>query len=290
MVIEPSEAILIREAASRVLKGESLYAICSDWTSREIRSPQGKEWRSGVLRKLLEAPRIAGFREYHREVVGPAAWPAIIDDQMHANLRAKFSDANRRHGGRPPRHLRLLSGIAQCGLCERTLFSGVANGQRYYVCRSVQAKGGCGRIGIAAEPVDKYVVKILFDELSRRSSVDAAKRSDERLPLLRLLEADRSALDALALRFYVDRNITQREHAKARNALLSRIEDTERRLAVFELEERRVIDRREWSKLAISERRDFLRLHLSRLIIKPAVRGRRYIDLDRIEIEFRDER
>ena len=85
--LEPAEAEAIREAVGRVLKGETLRSIAFDFNRRGIKPAGGKKngeskidkWQGSMLKRVLVSPRIAGLREHHGEVVGEAAWPAIID-------------------------------------------------------------------------------------------------------------------------------------------------------------------------------------------------------------------
>jgi hypothetical protein len=285
MVIDPTEAVLIQEAAARVIAGEALYSICGDWTGRGIRSAQDVGWRSGVLRKVLEAPRIAGLREYRGEIVGPAAWPAILDQQTYASVLAVLRNANRTGGGRPAVRAHALSGIARCGRCERTLLSSAIKQVRYYVCRST-TKGGCGRLGIQAKPVEQHVLDTLFSDMRWREMRAGADENEKQSR--RRLEADQQALDALVLRRYVQRNLTSREYETARSALLRRIEAAERDFALREREQcEQIRDVERWAELDHESQRAFLRDYIERLIIHPAVRGRSFVDLDRVELSFR---
>ena len=85
--LEPAEADAVREAVSRVLRGESLRSIAFDFNKRGIKPAGGKKngeskidkWQGSTLRRVLISPRIAGLREHNGEVVGKAVWPAIID-------------------------------------------------------------------------------------------------------------------------------------------------------------------------------------------------------------------
>src|SRR6266508_4356801 len=61
-IVEGGEAALVREAAERVLLGEALHAVLTDWTKRGVPTVTGKPWRSEVLAGLLLSPRIAGLR------------------------------------------------------------------------------------------------------------------------------------------------------------------------------------------------------------------------------------
>jgi hypothetical protein len=283
MVIEPTEAKLIQEAAARVLAGEALYSICEDWNGRGIHSAQGLSWRSGVLRKMLESPRLAGLREYHGEIIGLASWPAVLDQRTHAMLRAVFADKNRRHGGRPPIRVHLLSGIARCGRCGRTLLSNVVDQTRYYVCRKLPSRGGCGRLGIQAEPVEDHVVATLFHAFDR----ERAPMSPAAEPDAQRLTDDRVALEDLALRYFVERDLTRSEYDTARATLLARIRDAEQELERGSLQAGKIKTRREWQNLTPELQRSYLRQHITDVVIEPALRGRAYVDLSRVKIDLR---
>ena len=88
MTIDEAEAALIREAADRVLRGESTYAIATDWNARGVPTVNGKQWSVNVLVTIMGSPRIAGLREHHGAVVAEGTWPAIIDRATHEQLRA----------------------------------------------------------------------------------------------------------------------------------------------------------------------------------------------------------
>ena len=76
--LEPAEAEAIQEAATRVLRGESLRSIAFDFNKRGIKPAGGKrngeskidKWQGSTLRRVLISPRIAGLREHNGEVVG----------------------------------------------------------------------------------------------------------------------------------------------------------------------------------------------------------------------------
>ena len=70
--IEPAEAEAIKEAASRVLRGESIRSIAFDFNDRGIKPVAGGRWAGSTLRRMLISPRIAGLREHNGEVVGEA--------------------------------------------------------------------------------------------------------------------------------------------------------------------------------------------------------------------------
>ena len=115
--IEPAEAEAIKEAAARVLRGESIRSIAFDFNDRGIKPVGGGRWAGSTLRRVLVSPRIAGLREHNGEVVGDATWPAIIDRATHDRLVGLLDDPSRRREnfGRPRVHP--LVGLVYCASC-----------------------------------------------------------------------------------------------------------------------------------------------------------------------------
>lgn len=77
--VVPEEADVLREAAQRVLGGQSLASIVIDLNERGIPSALGKKWRPGSLSMILKSGRITGLRESRGVVVGEASWEPILD-------------------------------------------------------------------------------------------------------------------------------------------------------------------------------------------------------------------
>jgi site-specific DNA recombinase len=123
---EPAEAEAIKEAAARVLRGESIRSIAFDFNDRGIRAVGGGRWAGSTLRRVLVSPRIAGLREHNGEVVGDAAWPAIIDRATHDRLVGLLDDPSRRREnfGRPRVHP--LVGLVYCASCGGKMTTAVA--------------------------------------------------------------------------------------------------------------------------------------------------------------------
>lgn len=137
-VIVESEAAVIRDAARRIVKGDSLRAICLDLNARGILSPGAgdvtkrnaqrepiawapNEWGSQKLRKLLLRKANVGIRQHlsgrgARQAYSEhkADWPAILDDDTYATMCARLLDPERRTvTSNAPKYL--LSGIGTCG-------------------------------------------------------------------------------------------------------------------------------------------------------------------------------
>lgn len=166
VTIVEAEAEIIRDAARRVLAGESTFGVAADLTRRGVPSATGGRWSSIRLKRMLRSGRVAG-RMTHRvydgkhwtEIdLGPAVWPAIITPGQSVRLRAVLTD------GRPPaRQRHLLSGVLRC-TCGHAMVSGGSSGghEPIYACR--RDMGGCGTT-IRMKPVEALVVKALMPRL-----------------------------------------------------------------------------------------------------------------------------
>ena len=171
--LEPAEADAVREAVSRVLRGESLRSIAFDFNKRGIKPAGGKKngeskidkWQGSTLRRVLISPRIAGLREHNGEVVGKAVWPAIIDEATHDRLVGLLKDPSRRplNYGRPRVHP--LAGLVYCGSCGGRLVSYLQPRQgRGYGCRKDENPDCEARVRIVAEPLEAYIEGYVIDQ------------------------------------------------------------------------------------------------------------------------------
>ncbi|QGJ87285.1 serine integrase [Gordonia phage Wocket] len=169
-VPNPETAPTFKEAADRVLDGESLYAVCNDFNARGIPAPRPRrdgtpaKWIPVTLRKILESPTYAGLRQSHGEVTGPATWEPLISMEQHERLKALFADPNRlTQRGSEPRWL--LAGIARCGVCGATVKRIKSRGIQTYMCRDKF----CAARMVAT--VDDYVVEAVMRRLEGQDLV-----------------------------------------------------------------------------------------------------------------------
>jgi DNA invertase Pin-like site-specific DNA recombinase len=153
--VVPEEAVLIRDAAARLLNGESIRSVLRDWDERGIRTPRGGAWRSPGLRHMLRNPRLIGV---HPETGERAAWKPILDRRTHDALVELYADPTRlrsRRGGRWA-----LTGLLFCSICGGRLTGRPSgDGRRRYVCDNV---GGV-HLSIAAEPLEDLVINDAYE-------------------------------------------------------------------------------------------------------------------------------
>lgn len=158
--LDAGEAAAIREAAARVLGGDSLASIARDFNARGIFNSAGTRWTGSNIGSLLVRPHLAALRVHRGEVVGPGVWPPVLDLATHEALKLRLGKNERVAKSNARTHL--LSKIATCGVCGSTMKShrrddGVAS----YVCRV----SGC--VYRKAADVDQRVTDWVVERLAQ---------------------------------------------------------------------------------------------------------------------------
>jgi DNA invertase Pin-like site-specific DNA recombinase len=305
--VEPAEAAYVREAAERVLKGESIRSICRDFTARGAATVQGGTWKPTVLRNVLLSARISGRREHGRRdphtrsiVAGPitsesAECEAIISPEISDRLRELLGDTSRRRVQPWNRRSYLLHGIARCGLdgCGKPLIARPrGGGARCYVCATGPGVGGCGKIRITAEDLEAQVqldvVSAIdggaFDAVLREGDdTDAGAAREETIRL-------QERLDGLGKR-YAAEEFGDSEWRAMRAVLVERLDAAERRYA--ELRGSRSLRSLPapllpaWEALDYGSRRSILADLVSEVRVGPGVRGLNRFDPRRVSIVWK---
>ncbi|HUQ43100.1 MAG TPA: recombinase family protein, partial [Candidatus Limnocylindria bacterium] len=112
VTIEPPEAVLVREAASRILAGDSVRAVAGEWNARGVKTPAGRPWTVQTLRRILASPRLSGQREYRGEIVAVGTWQRIIKPDETTRLRVMLNERARTRTRAVRRYL--LPGLLRC--------------------------------------------------------------------------------------------------------------------------------------------------------------------------------
>src|SRR5215211_5212830 len=200
-----SERELIREAARRILAGDSLRGICPNWNEAGHRAPRGGRWTTQTLRRMLLSPRLAGLRE-HRGQLLEGSFPAILERETWQAVRAILTDPARMTTavGGTARHL--LTGISFCGVCGAKLRTTRYGPQRvlYYRCPS-RSDGGRSCVARKVEDVDRLILGAIFWAFEQGDAWNqaAAERPTEEDPTrphyeaLARLTAELDTLDAM---------------------------------------------------------------------------------------------
>lgn len=169
--IVEAEAAAIREAARRVLDGETLSSIVQEWNRRGMRTAGGGPWRVNSLSSILVQPRLAGLAG---DVTAGrvAAFPPIIDLDTHEALLALH--ASRRKGPRRTTRRYLLTGLLRCWRCGGGL-RGMprSRGADLYVCPG-PPHGGCSGTAVTADHADEAILAMVLARLDSRELLGAS--------------------------------------------------------------------------------------------------------------------
>ncbi|MEV1322000.1 recombinase family protein [Micromonospora arborensis] len=171
LTVREADKAIIREVAGRVLAGEPMGAIVRHLNARGITTVTGGAWDHANMRKVLTKPRMAGLLVHRGEIVGDAAWPAILDrETWHAVcdvLSRKASTFS--HATNARTHL--LSGIPLCGPCGRPL-APRQNARGKHLLGYGCITPGCRKTHRAMHHLDAYVIgatlALLNDENVRK--------------------------------------------------------------------------------------------------------------------------
>lgn len=131
LTIDPVEAEVVREAVKRVLAGEAIWKITNDFNARGITTTKGGPWATQVLRRMILRWTNAGYRSHQprddngrpvgRETLHRGDWEPIIDRETHERVVALLTDPARRKNNRGTAVRYLLTGLINCGVCDRPL-------------------------------------------------------------------------------------------------------------------------------------------------------------------------
>ncbi len=262
-VIE-GEAVLLREAAQRIIHGEGVVAIARDFRARGVVGSCGVPWTHTGMRSSLLSARMVGDRSYRGDVVARDCFPAILDRNTHELVRHILDDTPKR--ARPSRSL--LQGLLRCGLCGQHLTAAMSSKKSLiYKCAGSPYGQGCDRISISRPLVEDLLVRAVRDRLRRRSM--RRQRAEPSDPTGRLRELNRA--------YFVAGALSRAEFYATRQTLLSDDDDRADRWNIHPDippgASGRELDRR-WDELTRSAQRALLEAFLDRAVVAPApVRG-----------------
>jgi site-specific DNA recombinase len=167
-----AEVAILHEAAERLFAGEASFSIAASFTAREIPKPSGKtNWNSHVLRRMLTSPRMVGKREYGGTLYALEGVPPIFDEETWEKLCAVLAKRGARSG---PVETHLLSSIALCGICKRTLSSATSGRKsvKTYVCRPrFEGDEACRKISVSASHAEQRVTSLVVEFLADKERV-----------------------------------------------------------------------------------------------------------------------
>jgi site-specific DNA recombinase len=282
LTLNEPEAQLLRDAAEDVLRGTALSVICDRWNSHGWRTVRGNRWGTNIIRRVLRAPRIAGFAMYQGELLTDSGgqpirgkWEPILDEATWRALCEALVPKQRAQ--RKPG--RMLTNVARCGVCGAGMaISRYANTYRY-LCRGDIITRGCNRIGIDGPKLEAQIESLIFAYLDQKIETppvpwQGQARLDEVntkiaelmeeyraglsgqivFPMVRTLEAEQSELRAEQVQF------TRRKHRKS------------------------ITIEGEWSDLDLHAKRAVIQSVIEAVVIKPIGSRINHYDPSRVDV------
>lgn len=236
LIPEPEHVTLLREAADRLLSGDSLYGVCNDWEARGIHTRAGSHWRSKTLRNALLNRAILGETS-----AGVQGWEPVMDETTFNRVGQLLSDPSRMtfhatpetYGGKRT----MGGGLTVCGLCGERLVSQMHRGRPRLICHK-QATGGCGRVTVDHEHLEEYVFGKVLDAVNNnpRWNQRSGEPAEEDTTALEALEATRRDLAEQAQRAndaFIRGLMGKREHEAHVSRIQMDRDDVDRRITVL---------------------------------------------------------
>lgn len=175
-----------------VISGKGVVEVARELNSKGIASAKGKSWTKGTIYSMLNNELYTGTVVWGRNskrglepIKVAGACPAIVDIDT-------FNTAQQMMASRAPKlvHPRvvssrfLLSGLARCGYCGRSLTGQDAKSGKfaYYVCGSLTKKGAgsCDFKYLNASKFEKAIIdEIKKSVLTKENLLDLAKAVTE---------------------------------------------------------------------------------------------------------------
>ena len=296
--LRPTEAREIADGAERLLAGESVRSLTRDWNERKVPSVRGGDWSPTTVKRLFMSGRISGQREHHGRIVGPAEWPGIIEPADTLRLRAILSDPSRMKGGGAAVRSYLLTGWVACGRCGATMTTRpvIRKGHHYrrYVCSA--DRGGCGRCGIGAQPLEDLITEAMFAALDTPKLAKAAatrRKASRAVDPTEDIAALEARLDELAEMFAAG-EVTRSEWSTARASIERRLSEARSAVATVVADDigdeyvgRGDVLRDAWQDMSLDRRRAVIGAVVETISIAPTTRANNKFDAGRVEVRWR---
>jgi site-specific DNA recombinase len=267
----PEEAEAIRWAVDEIAAGASLRSVC-----RRMPVPPVKaiEWTAPSLRRTLLSPRIAGLREHHGEIVGPAQWAPIVGRTEWETCRAVLT-APARKKWRPTQKYLLSGGVIVDRHGQPMFARPTDKGRRMYITLA-SPEFGSGT-AIDAQKTDALIWEMCRDLISDR----VERMTQPTVQPIENIEALEAELLDMALLKSAG-TISLMEWTIVRQPIQDRLDATRAALATVRppLDLQSVLAH--WETLDINRRRHVVSELFSTVVINVGIRGLNRFDPRRV--------
>jgi hypothetical protein len=183
--VRVDERQVVREAVGRIRSGQSQADVAAWMTAEGHRGTMGGEWTSMTLGRLLDNPAIAGLeRDPDTGELRETSRERLIEPEEFIWLQENRPSRLGSHRSGRPREddyeYLLTGGLSECGQCGQQLTGSRtgASTPSYRCPTNFEGRGGCGKVRIAASPLEDYVAEHVLGELVRpgaQASLESAR-------------------------------------------------------------------------------------------------------------------
>ena len=180
-IVNPAQAKIVRSIFDRYANHLGGIQSVADWlNAKGIPSPQGKQWSSTAVNRLLRQEMYTGeyfsYKMYHKKVSArkftqiprdSSEWihmecPAIIGKELFEKVQTKLH-RNKTQKIHETQHVALFSGVLYCADCGRKMLPtwNTKRTYRYYQCFSVVKKIHCKNHVVGVDVLDQMVWEII---------------------------------------------------------------------------------------------------------------------------------
>ena len=190
--LDPVRAPITHSIFKSVISGKGVVEVARELNSKGIASAKGKSWTKGTIYSMLNNELYTGTVVWGRNskrglepIKVTGACPAIVDiETFDAVQQMMASRAPKLIHPRVVSSRFLLSGLARCGYCGRSLTGQDAKSGKfaYYVCGSLTKKGAgsCDFKYLNAPKFEKAIIdEIKKSVLTKENLLDLAKAVTE---------------------------------------------------------------------------------------------------------------
>jgi DNA invertase Pin-like site-specific DNA recombinase len=294
-----SEARILREAAARLLSGESCRSVARDLNRRGITTVAGKLWTVENLTGTLCSPRVAAINQYSG-LAHQGNWKPILTVDQHERLCA-MREARKGLGRAHEPRKHLLTGLLRCSRCGCGMGSlKTTEGLLRYSCKTPEL-GGCSGTTIKGAETDQVVFDLVaeyldssdFEKAIRRADKKAAKDDVTVTGAINQLGTDRARIHEIE-NDYADGLIDRNEFRRMKDRIMERIGANEASIekvssagpaAKMAGNGKQFLAA--WPKMDVLEKRQILDALITKIVVAPAVVPKNIYQPARLKVEWR---
>jgi hypothetical protein len=297
-VLVPAEAEAIAAGYAMIMAGGSLHGVTRDWRDeRHLTGPNQAPFTPTAVRDVLLRAANAGLSVHKGQIVGTGEWPAIVDPDTYATVKALLTAPERRtNRGRPAAHL--LSGLLVCGTCGEPMYASSAGGAKYR-CQSGRARPdtapeGARHANRVRARLEAAVTEVILSRIKRRGTLTRPPRNPSGAVAQAIEEATglRGQIEAYQTQ---GRLFDPAQLAAILRDLNARLDQAQARITaeagtpVSDGLASSTDIRAAWHELDTAGRRAAIKEQVARITIGPGIPGTRYGPMHNVAVEWRRE-